>query len=391
MFATQLRCVACGYAYPLNPLYECSECGGILQVDYDFERIAAIAESVESFDDFSVLLPVRTEFFRTLGEGGTPLIRADRLAMRLGLAELWLKNEAANPTGSFKDRPISIGMAKALEFGYDKIVIASSGNGAAAAAAYAARSGLAARVLVPESTPDEKVGQARFYGAAVERIPGPYSNCYAVAKRIAAEEGYYNLTTTFLNPYTVEGDKVVGLEIFRQLGRTVPDFVFAPIGDGPILVGIHRGFLELRRLFPELTVPRMAGIQAEGCSPIAKAFAAGTETVVADEAPSTIAGGICDGLNGYVKDGAWTLRHIRESSGFSLAVSDERIAEAQAWLAADEGIFVEPSAAACIAGLARAVREGKVDASGRIVAVLTGHGLKDMNQVRKYLDSNVAP
>ncbi len=341
--------------------------------------------SSETFDDFAAMLPIRPEFFHTLGEGDTPLIRADKLAHRLGLERLWLKNESANPTGSFKDRPISVGIAKALEFGLDRIVIASSGNGAAAAAAYAAKAGLVARVLVPESTPDEKVSQARFYGAEVERIPGPYSNCYAAAKKISEDEGYFNLTTTFLNPYTVEGDKLVGLEIYKQLGSSVPDIVFAPIGDGPILVGIHRGFRELRRLFPSLSIPRMAGIQAEGCSPIARAFAAGDKTVVADESPSSIAGGICDGLNGYAKDGTWTLRHIRESSGFSLAVSDERIAEAQAWLAQDEGVFVEPSAAACVAGLAEAVREGKVGKSDRIVAVLTGHGLKDMNQVRKYL------
>ncbi|XID90887.1 threonine synthase [Paenibacillaceae bacterium WGS1546] len=385
MFATRLRCVSCEKVYPLEALYECSECGGILQVDYDFEKLAERYPSPEAFDDFAALLPVRPEHVRTLGEGNTPLIRTDRLARRLGLRELWLKNEAANPTGSFKDRPISVGIAKALEFGVGKIVIASSGNGAAAAAAYAAKAGLAARVLVPESTPDEKVSQARFYGADVERIPGPYSNCYAAAKKISEDEGCFNLTTTFLNPYTVEGDKLVGVEIYKQLGNAVPDVVFAPIGDGPILVGTHRGFRELRLMFPSLAVPRMAGIQAEGCSPIARAFAAGEQTVVADEAPSTIAGGICDGLNGYAKDGTWTLRHIRESSGFSLAVSDERIAEAQAWLAKDEGVFVEPSAAACIAGVAAAVREGKVGASDRIVAVLTGHGLKDMNQVRKYL------
>jgi threonine synthase len=372
----------------LNPLYECAECGGILQVDYDYRRISSEARPLESADGFMSLLPVRPEFVRTLGEGNTPLIQANRLGQRLRIDNLWLKNEAANPTGSFKDRPISVGIAKALEFGYDRIIIASSGNGAAAAAAFAAKAGLAVKVLVPESAPDEKVSQARFYGADVERIPGPYSNAYAMAKRISETEPYYNLTTTFLNPYTVEGDKTVAFEIYLQLGRIVPDLVLAPIGDGPILVGIHRGFQELRLLSPELTVPRMAGIQAEGCSPIARAYAQGDEIVKADPAPKTIAGGICDGLNGYAKDGTWTLRHIRESSGFSLAVTDEQIAEAQSWLARDEGVFVEPSAAACIAGLAKASREGIIRSSDRIVAVLTGHGLKDMSQVRRYLESD---
>lgn len=384
MYASNLRCVSCERTYKLEPLYECPACRDILHVEYDYERIRAEAGVPASAADFAALLPVKPEFVRSLGEGNTPLVQTERLAKRIGVGRLWLKCESGNPTGSFKDRPVSIGVAKALEFGYRRVVIASSGNGAAAAAAYAARAGLSATVLVPESTPDEKVTQTRFYGAEVERVPGPYSNAYAKAKQLAETEPYFNLTTTFINPYTVEGDKTVAFEMFMQLGRTAPDIVFSPIGDGPILVGINRGFRELSRFYPDLRLPRMAGIQAEGCSPIARAFLQGDEQVEAELQPQTIAGGICDGLNGYAKDGTWTLRHIRESGGFSIAVTDEQIAEAQVWLAR-EGLFVEPSAAASVAGLAQSAAEGRVGPDDTVVAVLTGHGLKDMGQARRTL------
>ncbi|MFF2889115.1 threonine synthase [Paenibacillus sp. NPDC057967] len=378
MPASGLRCIQCDCRLSLNPIYECPKCGGILEVYYDHAQLQdktqlPLSQSYE-------WMPIRRETAISLGEGNTSLIEAGQLAKRLGLRRLLLKCEFTNPTGSFKDRPIAIGVAKAVEFGYRKVVVASSGNAAASVAAYAARAGLEAIILVPASTPGEKIMQTLAYGAKVIRVQGPYSNSFGLAKELSQSGELYNLTTTFYNPYTVEGDKMVGYEIFEQMKES-PDAIYVPIGAGPLLVGTYKGFVDYQQTDGKVSLPRMVGVQAEGNNPIVKAFLSGSTIVGSEPAPNTIAGGIADGLVGYTKDGAFTLDVIRKSNGFAIDVSDARILEAKQWLAKDEGLFVEPSAAAAIAGVAKSLHEGQISSGDVVVAILTGHGLKDMNNL----------
>ncbi|NEU29846.1 threonine synthase [bacterium LRH843] len=365
----------------MNPLYNCLHCGSPLEVSYDYEKAKKqyIKTQSKKYDWFH-LLPVEKKTFVHLGEGNTPLLKANRLAKRIGVENLFLKCEFSNPTGSFKDRPVSIGINKALQFGYRKVVVASSGNGAGSVAAYCARAGLEAIVLVPESTPLEKVKQARGYGANVIKVSGPYSHCFHLAKELSEKHNFFNVTTTFINPYTVEGDKLIAFEMLEQMEGTVPDAIYVPIGAGPLLVGILKGYTEYGYLSGESSMPRMAGIQAEGCSPIAQAFLVDEQNVQSEKNPQTIAGGICDGLVGYEQDGTYTLNKIRQSQGFSIYVSDHEIKEAGEWLAQDEGLFVEPAAAAGLAGLVKSLAENRVKIDDRIVVLLTGHGLKDMSE-----------
>ncbi|WP_019122123.1 threonine synthase [Brevibacillus massiliensis] len=378
MYATRLRCIGCGTEYPLLPYYTCPGCDGLLDVCYDYQALKDhLQQRTEAFSG-ELLLPVAPQKLISLGEGRTPLVKANRLAQRLGLKNLWLKCESANPTGSFKDRPISVGVSKAVEFGFRQVVVASSGNAAAAVAAYCARAGLAATILVPESTPAEKVKQTAAYGARVLKVPGPYSQSFHRAKEMADREQMFNLTTTFLNPYTVEGDKMIAFELWEQMNRSGPDVICVPFGAGPVLAGIWKGFVELRELGMANVLPRIAGIQAAGCNPVARAFQAGRSIVEPQTAPRTIAGGIGDGLDGYAQDGTYTLQKIRESSGFALDVSDRQILEAQAWLAKDEGILAEPSAAAGVAGLAKSLQTGQIGNRETVAVILTGNGLKDL-------------
>lgn len=371
--AKGLQCTKCGKVFPHSPIYECDACGGILEVFYDYTGL-----SPQRLSETRALLPNLGDTSLSLGEGNTSLIRAKRLAERLGLENVLLKCEFNNPTGSFKDRPASVGVAKAIDFGYQRVIAASSGNGAAATAAYSARAGLTAVILVPKSTPNEKVLQTQAYGATVIRIDGQYSDCFGLAKQVSDAANMYNVTTTFHNPYTVEGDKVVGYELYEQTAQLAIDSIFVPIGAGPLLVGTYKGFEDYQRIYKEISLPQMVGIQASGNNPIVRAYQSESAQVIAQPIANTIAGGIADGLVGYTKDGDHTLRYIHQSNGFALDVSDSEILEAQHWLAVDEGLFVEPSAAASVAGIARGAREKDFALDACVVAILTGHGLKDM-------------
>ena len=382
MFAKSLKCISCNTEYPLEPLYECKVCGGILEVtfDYDGYNIDSLRNPCEELhrEDY---LPIEKENYIYNGEGNTPLIKSYRLGKNLEINDLYLKLEQCNPTGSFKDRPVSVGVSKAIEFGYDKLVVASSGNGAAAVSSYAAKAGLKARILVPESTPKEKVYQAIFYGSDVTRVEGVYSDSFNLAKKMGENEELYNLTTTFLNPYTVEGDKIVSYELYKQLKGRVPDYIFVPIGAGPLLVGIYKGYKELLNFGLISKMPMMVGVQAEGCSPIARAYLSGENEVISDDNPKTIAGGICDGLTGYSKDGTYTLNIIKKSKGFAIFVSDTEILKSQSELAKYEGVFVEPSSAATIAAINKSIQEKRLRKEDLLVSILTGHGLKDMKSI----------
>ncbi|HLL51036.1 MAG TPA: pyridoxal-phosphate dependent enzyme, partial [Thermomicrobiales bacterium] len=254
------------------------------------------------------------------------------------------------------------------------VICASSGNAAGAAATYAARAGLPAYLVVSSRAPKSKLSAPTAHGARVFRVTGDFSRAFAAAREAALEVGLANLTTTYVNCYAWEGNKSVAFELYEQMDQT-PDWVVVPVGSGPLLYGVWKGFEELRRFGFVDRTPRLMAVQPDGCAPIARAFETGTD-VVPWSGVDTVVSGLDDPLQGYERDGTLTLRTVRESGGIVLAVSDEDTLEAGRLLAQDEGIFVEPAAAISLAGASAARQLGRIDESETVVCLLTGHGFK---------------
>lgn len=378
-----LVCVDCSRTYELVEHSRCPHCGGPLSVEMGELRVPQ-----DLFRDYDALtrhgmwayqplLPVRLPEPSTLGEGNTPLIRVPRLASELGLpVELWVKDETRQPTGAFKDRPLSVAINKAVEFGKKVVVTSSSGNAAGATAVFAARAGLDAVVVVPAKTPAPKLAMARAAGARILKVNGDVSDCVRFVVAGAERYGWYDVTTTFANPYSVEGNKTIAYEMALQMDFQVPDWIVVPVGAGPLLVGIYKGFKDLQRLGLIQRLPRMVAAQAEGCAPIAEAFRAGKERVLAWEGVNTVAGAIADPLTGYEQDGTYTLNIVRESGGVALAVDDGAIREAAGQMSRLEGIYVEVSTGSALAAVAKMWGDGIIEAGQSCVLIATGHGLK---------------
>ena len=393
MSKIHLQCVRCKNSYELKELYVCDKCGGILEVQHNYvgkrDRVIHELLRLPSFNiwKYKNLLPVENpEHMVTLFEGGTPLIKGNRLSQKTGYENLYFKDESRNPSGAFKDRPMAVGVSKAKEFGRDIIVTASSGNAAASLATYAAKSGLKCYIFIPESTPTGKVSQAFVNGGIIIKVKGNYSNAYAVAKMAAREFHWMNITTTFLNPYAVEGDKTIAYELYHQLDRKVPDWILVPTGAGPLVFGIYKGFKELNFLGLTDKRPRMAAIQAEGCAPIVQAFESGSSKVNAWGTPSTIASAIADPLKGYEQDGELVLEIVHDSRGTAVAVSDDEILGAVFDLARSEGIYSEPGAAVSYAGFKKLAKKDVIKKKQSVVCVITGHGLKDPGNAAENLN-----
>lgn len=369
----ELRCIDCARAYPPTLRYACAACGGILEVVGQSGLETPPGLSGTMWRHAARLGVTDAGAIVSLGEGETPLLRAPRIERALpGFeGEIWLKDETRNPSGSFKDRAISAGISKAIELGARGVVCASSGNAGASVAAYAARAGMGAIIIVPAHTPDGKVTQIAAHGAVLLKVPGHYSRSYDLAAALAERHGYANLTTTFINPWAVDALKLVGPEIRAQLGGRVPDMVLIPTGSGPLVDGVARGFAGGAKR------PRLVAVQAEGCAPIVRAFQAGAETVTAWGMPDTIASGISDPLIGYERDGTHTLRLVRRSGGVAVAVSDDELRAAMRLLARGEGLYAEPTGASPIAALPRLLAGGLVPRGAVVVCLITGHGFKD--------------
>ena len=381
MPASGLRCVNCGQSYPLGLHYRCERCDFPLDVVYD---LPSPEEPYELLGKQGIwrfepcLPPVDDAAQASLGEGNTPLIAASRLGVALGIPNLFFKNEGANPTGSFKDRPNCIGVSVAKSFGIEAVVMSSTGNAGASLAAYGARAGLRSLVIVTEQTPPAKLTQMVMHGAQIVVVRGSLSDAYWLAYHAAKEWNWMDLTSTFLSPYTTEGDKTVAYELFGQLGRA-PDVIVVPVSVGPLLVGAYKGFEELRSRGLVDRLPRMVAAQAEACAPIARAFAEGhTEVRPWEGTTLTVAGGIADPLRGYEKDGTYTLRVVRQSGGCALACADQEIIDATRALAREEGVFSEPTGAVCVAALAHWKRQPQFSPEQTVVCLVTGHGLKQL-------------
>jgi threonine synthase len=389
MFATHLVCLGCGSIFPVKLVYNCPRCEGILDVKYDYERIAE--KGIFSHLDkgiwrFRKILPIEdTSEFVSLGEGNTPLLEDQKVGEEIGLKKLYLKDETRNPTGSFKDRPISVAISQAKKEKKRVIIISSSGNAAAAAAAYAARSGIKCIVVAPRSSPESKLLQILAYGATLVKVDGTPSECFRLVKEVSSEFDWANLTTTFLNPFATEGDKTLAYELYEQVRDINRVWIVIPVGAGPLLFGCYKGFEELKELGLVSSLPSMVGVQAEGCAPIVRAFEKQDQEVKAWDTCQTIASGIADSLAGYAQDGTLTLQTIRESGGLAVSVSDEALLESVLILGRDAGIFAEPTGAASIAAVKKLVKEGLIKKDDTVICVITGQGFKDLEPLKKKI------
>lgn len=316
----------------------------------------------------------------SLGEGNTPLLTAPRLGASIGVETLLLKDETRNPTGSFKDRMLAVGITRAMELGKRVVAVQSSGNVGAAAAAYAARAGLEAKIFVPRTAPPEKILQAQMYGAEVFRIDHDSpTDIFDLLKWACDEFGWYLVSTAAIyNPFTLEGAKTIAYEIAEALAFNLPDWMIVPVGGGGNIGSLWRGFLDLRALGLVTRLPRLVGVQAAGCAPFVDAIRLDrtAQEALAIRWPKmdTLAGAIADDV---AFDAHVALPAVRESGGMAVAVPDSETLAMEAAVASTEGLFVEPAAATTLAALKRLVRDGVVRRADRVLCLMTGTGLKD--------------
>jgi threonine synthase len=390
-----LKCTICGAEYAAGQVeYVCPDHGddGILDVVYDYDLIAQrvtpeqlASDPTRSMWRYLPLLPVDPETTRQLiagtvlaSVGWTPLYPAPRLASDLGLEHLWVKDDARQPTASFKDRASAIAVVKTRELGYDMVTTASTGNAAAALSGLCAAVGQPNVIFVPKTAPQAKVAQLLAYGATVMLVDGTYDQAFELCLEAAWAFGWYNRNTGY-NPYMSEGKKTAAYEICEQLNWQAPDVILIPVGDGCIIGGVHKGLKDLLALGWIDRMPRIIGVQAAGSSPLVDAWERGLEGWEMEPVEAhSIADSIVAGLP---RDRIKALRAVRETGGAYVRVDDEEILAAIPTLAQGCGVFAEPAAAAAYAGLVEAVEEGLVgfrNADERVVVLSTGSGLKDV-------------
>jgi threonine synthase len=380
-----LRCKECKTTYPLEALYVCERCFGPLEVAYaprsDADpaslkrRIQAGPHSLWRYSDF---LPVQAPPRGLLPAGWTPLMRADRLGEQLGLRDLWIKNDAANPTHSFKDRVVSVAMARAREFGFQTVSCASTGNLANAVAAHASAAGLESYVFIPADLEEQKVLATGVYGGNLVAVRGNYDDVNRLCTELAGEHEWAFVNIN-MRPYYAEGSKTLAFETAEQLGFELPDRVVAPIASGSLFTKIARGFeewLELGLLEGEL--PTFHGAQATGCSPVATAFEQGRDFCKPVK-PDTIAKSLAIG---NPADGPYALELARRTGGSIDAVTDDEIRDGIKLLARTTGIFTETAGGVTTAVLAKLAARGDIDPDERVVVYITGEGLKTLDCAR---------
>lgn len=370
-------CSLCGEVYPYREHHQrCPKDGEPLDVRLDpgdGERRIPGDTLLHQWQQF---LPFdRIEPGLDLGAGNTPLVPARRLGERLGIPGLYIKNEGLNPTGSFKDRGTLAGMQRALELGFRAVGTVSSGNMAGSMAAFAARAGLECFVMVSSRIPPEKLGPIGIYGPHLTLVEGDYGDLYTESLRIGREEGIYFIPGD--EPIRVEGQKTLALEICRQMEGQGPDYIFMPVSSGGNMVAVLKGLRQLQERGMLEKLPMVVGVQAEGSSPIARAFAQGKDRYERIRDPQTICGAI---TNGSPPSGNRVLRMLEGGRyGRVMAVSDQEALDAQAEMARLAGVWGQPDSAVPVAAVRRALAEGWLDPSARVVAVVTGNGLKDQS------------
>ncbi len=408
-----LKCVLCGAEYgPDEVLYVCPKHGdeGILDVVYDYDLIrrrltrqGLAASGERSMWRYKPLLPVRPEStVPPLTVGWTPLYPARRLRERLGLPNLWIKDDGRNPSASFKDRASAVGIVKAQELGRDLMVAASTGNAAASLACLSASVGVRNVIFVPHSAPQAKIAQLLVFGATVIAVRGTYDQAFELSLAATREYGWYSRNTGY-NPYLSEGKKTAALEICEQLGLALspstspfvplraglrtspskgwqaPDRIFVSVGDGCIIGGLGKGLRDLLALGFIDRLPRLVGVQAEGSSVLYEAWTRGSEQI-RPVVPHTLADSIAAG---QPRDRIKALRAVRDTGGAFVTVTDDEILDAMRLLGETTGVFGEPAGTAQLAGLLKMQRQGQVDPAEHIVVLVTGSGLKDVGSAVK--------
>jgi threonine synthase len=384
-FVEGLRCRECGRAFPAEALHVCDWCFGPLEVTYDYDAIAAattresIAAGPTSIWRYANLLPAVNDGAVDLGAGFTPLVRADRLAAQLGLGELWLKNDTLNPTGSFKDRVVAVALARARAMGFKVAACASTGNLANSVAAHAARAGMRHVVFIPSDLESGKVVTSAVYGPNLVAVDGSYDDVNRLCAELASERPTWAFVNVNLRTYYAEGSKTLAFETAEQLGWQTPDHVVVPVASGSQLTKIAKGFEELWKvgLLDEEPHVRISGAQAEGCSPVATAFLENHD-FIRPVKPKTIAKSLAIG---NPADGFYALEAVRSSGGALASVTDDEIRDAILLLARTEGIFAETAGGVTVATLAKLTKAGVVRHDERVVAYITGHGLKTLEAV----------
>jgi threonine synthase len=376
------RCTNCGRDYTRDQVrYLCPECGqdyhpgipliGVLEAVFDYTHIR------ENFKreapDWSLFCAVESEFHPPMAVGNTPLVKVQRLGESLGLPALWVKNDGLNPSGSLKDRASFLVAAEAKRLGETRVVAASTGNAASALAVVCASAGLEALIFVPEKAPKGKLVQMVVAGAKVVPVKGTYDDAFKLSLEFTEQRGGLNRNTAY-HPLTIEGKKTAGLEIWAQLGFQAPDAVIVSVGDGVILGGVHKAFLDLHRAGLIGKLPRLIGVQAEKSDAIHRYVQTGTYSDAPD--PSTKA----DSISVVCPSNAHGCRKaVLESRGLTLTVTDDEILDAQGLLARTTGIFTEPAGATAMAGLLKLQKgSDRLPANASVVVLATGHGLKDI-------------
>lgn len=374
-------CYGCGATSAADTrVFTCAECGEPMAIESharpDTAELRRAPGSMWSYFD---LLPIHSrDDVISLNEGATPLLDAPKLAALHRVVRVLLKNETGNPTGSFKDRQVSVGISHARALGFDTVAVVSSGNVACATAAYAARAGMKAVLFMHGMAAPGKIAQAAAYGATVIKVQSPSASAvFDLCVEACREFGWYHLSTSGMHePFNVEGAKTIAYELYQQTDGALPDWIVAPVGGGGLLGGIWRGLLDLKRLGLIQTFPRLAGVQASGCAPLKKAIDNGASFLdtLKDPWPNpkTIAGGIADDI---LFDGHTVLPAIRTTNGAAIAVSDDEIIRAEIALAQSEGILCDPCSACSVAALRHIPG---INEQTSICCIITGTGIKDL-------------
>ena len=401
MSATNLKCRECGSRYELGAEYVCGRCFGPLEAEYDLSRLAGDPEEVRReiqggpqniwrYADFLPLAGAQPAAARRsssgfgLPAGCTPLIQADRLAERLGIGEVWVKNDAHNPTHSFKDRVVSVAAARARELGFEVLACASTGNLANSVAAHGAALGMESYVFIPADLEEQKILATGVYGTNLVKVRGNYDDVNRLCTELSGERNWAFVNVN-LRPYYAEGSKTIAYEVAEQLGWTTPDRIVAPVASGSLYTKIGKGFEEWLGLgLITGQLPVMNGAQAAGCSPVASAWKAGDE-VCRPVKPETIAKSLAIG---NPADGPFALDLARRSGGAIDSVTDDEIREGIRLLAETTGIFTETAGGVTTATLAKLAREGRISGDERVVLVITGEGLKTLDAVRGTFESH---
>lgn len=387
-FSTVLKCRECARDYPIEPINVCEFCFGPLEVAYDYGAISnvisrdRVSNGPLTIWRYQDLLPVDGDNAVDIHAGFTPLIKSKNLGNHLGLSNLYIKNDSVNPSYSFKDRVVSVAATKALEFGFDTLSCASTGNLACAVAAHAARAGMRAVVFIPDDLEMGKVIGAAIYGPIIVSVKGGYDEVNRLCSEIA-DSYQWAFVNINLRPYYAEGSKTLGYEVVEQLGWTFPQHAIVPVASGALLTKIWRGFEELVsvNLMEGPVFTQMYAAQAEGCSPVVDTFNTGEE-IVKPVRPNSIAKSLAIG---NPADGVYAIRTMRNSGGGAHAVREEEVVEGMKLLAEAEGIFTETAGGVSIAALKGLVEKGAIGRDDLTVVYITGNGLKTQEAVESVV------